>query len=127
MSERDDKGRSDFDRALRAWGRRAPRTPPETAARRVVRLVTEPGAPRRRPRLGWVAATIFVAAAGTWLVVRNGGDLPKVPPPATAADFTAPPLDDNVVLWWLDEETPVYFVLQSPQDEENEDDDPKAR
>jgi hypothetical protein len=128
MKERDERGRSDFDRALGEWGRRAPRTSPETAARRIERLVAAPREPQRRPRLAWIAATIIVAAMGTWFVVRNGGDLPPpVTPPSIVADVTTLPLDDNVVLWWLDEETPVYFVLQGLEDEETGDDDPKPR
>jgi hypothetical protein len=128
MSERDRRDRSDFDRAFGAWGRRGPRTSPEAASRRVAELVAAPRTVQRRPRLSWVAATILVAAVGTWYVVRNGGDLPPpIAPPPEVADFATLPLDDNVVLWWLDKETPVYFVLKSPKDEETEDDDPKSR
>jgi hypothetical protein len=124
MNKSDPPDRPDFERALREWGRRPPRTSPEAAASRVVRRLAAPTVSRRLPRLAWVAATITVVAAGTWYAVRNGGDGLPVTPPAAVADVAAMPLGDNVVLWWLDEETPVYFVLDGSEHEERRDDNP---
>jgi hypothetical protein len=104
---------SPFDRALREWAKRDPRTPADAAATRVVARLG------RRPvvRFGWrlaatTAATALLLAVGLWAVLGDGEPRRGTAQPTVdTAGLVAPPLDSTVVLWWLDPETPVYFVL----------------
>ena len=103
----------DFESALKKWGRRGPKTPPEAAARRVLAQLPErekSSRDRWRPFL-LPAAALLVLALGYGILQRNGQT-----PPETVR-LAAPPvtLDENTALIWLDAETPLYMTLAAPE------------
>lgn len=104
-----------FDRALRAWAERPPRTPPAEAARRIVgELPEQRPAARARPtvRLGLAAAAaIFVIGLTVFLGPargpgRGGPDAGTAPPPGVPVS----PAGDVLVIE-LDSETLLYMNL----------------
>lgn len=117
MSEREDQGMARFDDELRRWAGRPPRTPPETAGRRIAARLgpSRGGLPVWRMAAA-AAAMLLMVWGGRSLLELGDGDRHGNGAPAaitSSEDFVPPPLDENVVLWWLDDNTPVYFVLDS--------------
>ena len=111
-----EEDRSRFDRALREWGGRQPRTSPGTAATRVRgNLSSRPPRLVQRPVFGLAAAVLVLLIGAWWLFPGNGQVLRTAPTSSQVATIQTLALDDNVVLWWLDPETPVYFVLAPPE------------
>ncbi|MFC2173933.1 hypothetical protein ACFLU6_15125 [Acidobacteriota bacterium] len=125
MKDSDTNKRSSFDRHLKAWGRRPPKTPPAAAARHIRGRIKEVSRPLPLWRLAAAAVLVLAFSSALWLVFKNGHPyapvdiLVSTPTPSPQA-FEPPPLDDNVVLWWLDSDTPVYFVLSPPENGQGE-------
>lgn len=107
-----------FEEALRAWGGRPPRTPPEEAARRIAERL--PGrravrGPLARPavrRVALLAAAVSVLAVGLALYLG-----PLAPGRAADPAVTAPPAGvpvapaGDVLVLELDPETTLYMTL----------------
>jgi hypothetical protein len=101
-----------FDKALRAWAERPPRSSGGEAARAVAAAVTA----RRThpPRLAWAMATaaaLALAVSGALVLrgLRTQGAVREA-----GVVLSAPALADGQVLIWLDDETPLYMTFATP-------------
>ena len=108
MKEPDvEDGVTTFEKSLREWGRRPPRTAAAVARTRVVAHLPEPARPRSAFRLLAAAALVVLLAVAVW----RGSPRPAGgTAPGTPAAFV-PSLDANVMVWVIDSRTTVYFVL----------------
>lgn len=103
-----------FDRALRTWAERPPRTLPAEAARRIVGELPErlPTARTRPPVRLWlaVAAAIFVVGVGLTLFLGPARGPARGAPTAPPPGVPVSPAGDVLVIE-LDSETLLYMNL----------------
>ncbi len=105
-----------FEKLFEDWASRAPATPPDEAARQVLRRL--PAAPSPRP-VPWFRTVVTAAAALAVLVVSTRFYPRGTSPGPVAQDTTmglieAPVVPDGVALVWLDSGTPLYLTLTVP-------------
>jgi hypothetical protein len=103
-----------------AWKKkvgRAPETPPEVAARRILARLPE-------RRAGWLLLfekRFILPAAALVLVGLAIGVSTRflVKPLSVSVGYPSPSieLNENMALIWLDDETPLYMTLSAPEEE----------
>jgi len=102
-----------FDKALKSWGARPPKTPADEASRQVMEQLSE------RQSDSWFAGSrwrLASAALGLALVLGAGwlAILRPAGPESPAREIALPPLSEDVLLLWLDDETPLYLTVAPP-------------
>jgi len=102
----------EFEGAMRAWARRAARTSPQEAGRRVLEVG------RQRQRRRRMIHTLLATAALLVIAVAVGVHRPgpaREATPETSPRRASAPLGAGQALIWLDAETPLYMTFEAPQ------------